>query len=476
MRQKDVLRVELNNYSIKSSEYEKSLDSAYKKENGIYYTGIELSEKIIRFLDIPKEASIMDPCCGAGSFLVAAKNLGHSSIYGCDIDKKALCIIKKTYNIQSTRVIDTLVKTGQQTLKSFNLQKQVDFVVGNPPYVPMSKEIVIDTMDYLFLRNVKDSGSNLFIAALYRSFELAKSEGTISYIIPKNFLHVASYGVLRRTILNEKSIVSIIDIGRYFKSVRGEQIVLTLKNHFLKNNIMELYKYEGNEFVKKLEVPQDFFKDEILLFDNEEDYTVYKKLESSYKKFNDICTGYVGRGKSKSPSAIAGKDIRKFSFKNVSVPKKGNKVFIQNIYSAESGIIACFAGDLEASETVTVFTDGDEKMCRYILGVLHSRLCNYYLLKFCYNNSKLTMHTDAKYLKKLPLIINDETFTKVISIVKSLESMEYMSDTWFEMVESLNSLIYKTYKINEKEQRYIDVQMKNSQSKRWNNDKRGQKM
>jgi len=465
--------MELNNYSIKSKEYEKSLDSAYKKENGIFYTDIELSQKIIRFLDIPSSATIMDPCCGTGSFLISAKHLGHSSIYGADIDKKAVAVAKTEYNIENTKVINTLSKTGDKILQTFKLEEPVDFVVGNPPYAPIAKDIVIDTTDYLFLRNVKNSGNNLFIAALYRAFELAKPHGTISYVIPKNFLHVASYGVLRKMILNEKSIVSIIDIGRYFKSVGGEQIILTLKNDFVEDNNIEIYRYEDNKFVKKFDVSQNFYRDEILLFNSEEDFAIYKTLEGSYKKISDICTGYVGRGKSKSDSAITGKDIRKFSFKNVSVPKKGNKVFIQNIYSAEAGIIASFAGDLEASETVTVFTDGDEKMCRYILGVLHSRLCNYYLLKFCYNNSKLTMHTDAKYLKKLPLIINDTTFTKVISIVKSLESMAYMSDTWFEMVESLNTLIYQTYNIKEKEQLHIDEQMKNSQSKRWNNDKRG---
>ena len=180
----------------------------------------------------------------------------------------------------------------------------------------------------------------------------------------------------------------------------------------------------------------------------------------------------MGRGKSKDNAAIVGKEIRKFSFKNTPVPKKGNKVFIQNIYSAEAGIIASFAGDLDASETVTVFTDGDEKMCRYILGVLHSRLCNYYLLKFCFNSSRLTMHADAKYLKKIPLVIEDDTFNKVISIVKSLETMEYMSNSWFEMLDSLNELIYKTYGICKTEQAHIDIQMKNIQSQRWNNDKR----
>ena len=371
--------------------------------------------------------------------------------------KKAIELSKKEYGIESLKVIDTLANSGDAILKQFKLKEPVDFVIGNPPYAPMSTDIVIDTTDYLFLRNVKDSGSNLFVAALYRAFELTKTKGIISYIIPKNLLHVASYGLLRRTIVNEKKIISIVDIGRYFKNVRGEQIILTLQNSFEKDNNIEFYKYENNEFVKKLEVPQKFYSDEILMFDSKEDFNIYQTLEGNYKKFSDICTGYVGRGKSKEPTAIVGKEIRKFSFKNTPVPKNGNKVFIQNIYSAEAGIIASFAGDLEASETVTVFTDGDEKMCRYILGVLHSRLCNYYLLKFCYNNSRLTMHTDAKYLKKLPLIIDDATFSKIISLVKSVETMEYMSDLWFERVESLNELIYQTYGISELEQAHIDI-------------------
>ncbi|MFV0468818.1 MAG: Eco57I restriction-modification methylase domain-containing protein, partial [Dysgonomonas sp.] len=410
---------------------------------------------------------------GIGSFLVASQKMGYSSIYGADIDNNAVSFIRKEYGIDNVEVINTLGNTGKEVLKKLNLNEECDFVIGNPPYAPIAKDIVIDTNDYLFLRTVKDSGSNLFVGALYRAFELAKPNGVISYIIPKNLLHVASYGLLRRTILNEKRIISIIDIGRYFKSVRGEQIILTLQNSFVQQNSIEIYKYEDNEFIKKLDVPQNFYNDEILLFDSKEDFTIFQTLEKAYKKFSDICTGYVGRGKSKDDNAITGKEIRKFSFKNTPVPKKGNKVFIQNIYSAEAGIIASFAGDLEASETVTVFTDGDEKMCRYILGVLHSRLCNYYLLKFCFNNSRLTMHTDAKYLKKLPLVIEDTTFLKTISIVKSLETMEHMSDLWFEMVESLNELIYQTYGIDKAEQVHIDNQMKNIQSQRWNNDKRG---
>ena len=462
--------MDLNDYALVSRNYEKSLDLEYKKNKGIFYTDIELAGKIIDFLEIPKDSIILDPCCGTGNFLVAARNQGYQKTYGADIDKKAISLSKKNANITNLKVIDTLANKANNVLSKFKLEEPVDVIIGNPPYAPIAKDIIIDTSDYLFLREVKDSGSNLFIAALYRAFDLVKENGIISYVIPKNFLHVTSYKVLRKMILNEKQIISIVDIGENFKNVRGEQIIITLRNKFVKNNNICIYRYENNKIIKKLEVPQDFYKDEILLFGSKEDFSIFKKLEGVYQKFSDICTGYVGRGRSKLDTAITGKDIRKFSFKNTKVPKKGNKVFIQNIYSAEAGIIASFAGELEAAETVTVFTDGDEKMCRYILGFLHSRLCNYYLLKFCFNNSKLTMHTDAKYLKKLPLVKDSKTFSRVISGVKSLEKIDYMSEDWFEMLESLNNLIYKIYGINENEKNYINFQMKSIQSKRWNSD------
>jgi len=115
-------------------------------------------------------------------------------------------------------------------------------------------------------------------------------------------------------------------------------------------SIIKLLKYEGNDFVPLFSLPQKFFTDEILLFTCENDYKVFQILTSSYKTLGDIKGGYVGRGKSRSSIAITGKNIRKFGYKNISLPNKGNQIFIQNIYSAESGIIAAFGGNLEASK------------------------------------------------------------------------------------------------------------------------------
>lgn len=463
-----IMALAQNAYVDASNVFESSLESDYKKDNGIFYTDLSLAEKMLCELKPDKDAIIMDPCCGSGVFLYAAKKHGYINLFGIDQDNNAIKFCLNNINNVSFTAFDSIGKTVSETLGKIELSRQPDVIIGNPPYVPLAGDVVLEC-DYLFRRKVSDSGNNLFVAALMRSLELVRKDGLVSYIIPKNFLHVSGYSLLRRSILEEKTIVSIVDLGSYFKNVRGEQIVLTLKNSTAdKSHKIKLKKLSSNRFVRMCSIPQSFYSDEILLFNCSEDFSIYKKLTSSYQSMSDLCNGYVGRGKSTADTAINGKEIRKFGYKNHSIPTTGNKVFIQNIYSAEAGIIAAFGGNMDATQTVTVFTDGDEKMCRYILGILHSRICNLFLYKYCFNYSKLTMHTDAKYLKKIPLpAVKMDCFNSIISIVKRLECNDYLSQEWFNNLEELNQIVYKAYGITAKESDYIDSEMKRIQSKRW---------
>ncbi|MCL1946488.1 MAG: N-6 DNA methylase [Chitinivibrionia bacterium] len=455
----------------RTNSYEIALNSVYKKDNGIFNTEFSLAKKIIEFLDIPKEAIVLDPCCGVSNFLLSAKQCGIKNIFGADIDKKAVELSQELLGADCIKKIDTIANNGAITLKKLGIEK-VPYIVGNPPYVPLSRSINIETKDYLFLRNVKDAGSNLFIGALFRALEMVQDGGIISYIVPKNFLHVAGYSLLRRKLLKEKQILSVVDLGKCFKDVRGEQILLTIKNGFANDNAIDFFSLANGGFVKTISIAQSFFNDEIIIFENQSDFEIYKKLNDTYQKFSNVKTGYIGRGRSKSANAISGKDIRKFGFKTVAVPQKGNQVFIQNIYSAEAGIIACFGGDLEATETVTVFTDGDPKMCHYITGVLHSNLCNFFLVKYCYNNSTLTMHTDPNYLLRIPLERKPETFDQIVNVVKTLEKVDYMSNEWFLFVAELNRLVYQTYGLGKEQIDFIETTIKAIQSSRWHNDER----
>lgn len=451
-------------FSQITSRYEKSLSIPKRKTNGIFYTDLSLAEKIIGELSVPSDAIVLDPCCGTGCFNYVALKYGIKNVYGIDIDRDAINLCSS--NIPNGKfIVANSIESDSHTLFSkLSIPEKADYVIGNPPY---AKWLPSKSVSQSFHRKVVDSGNNLFIAGLIRAMELVKDGGIISYIIPKNFLHVAAYSKLRKDILKTKTIISIIDLGTYFKNVRGEQIILTLRKTAPNKNKFAIKKWNQGSFIKQMDVEQDFFCDEILLFKNKIDFRIYNKL-SEYEKLKTICSGYIGRGRSQANNAIVGKDIRKFGYKSSPIPNIGNQIFIQNIYSAEAGVIAAFGGNLEAAQTVTILTDGNEQMCRFILGLLHSKLCNFFLYRYCYNYSKLTMHTDAKYLKKIPFPpLSEYLLTDIVRLVTLLEHEEYMTETWFRHMRNLNTKLYDAFDLNEVERDYIDSEMKFVQSNKW---------
>ena len=454
-----------NTFEEKSITYEKSLDGDFKKNNGIFYTDTELADSIVDFLDIPKKLSILDPCCGTGSFIYTLQSKGYEKVYGCDFDAKTVKKCRELTESKKIRKMDTIGQDGDTVLKKMR-HSQFDYIIGNPPYAPLGKNVSIDaTAD--FVSTVKSAGSNLFVAAVYRAFELAKDDGIISLIIPKNLLHISSYKKIRKVLLKEKKIISIIELGIHFKTVRGEQVVLTMKNSYEENNKIKFYSYNHGKISFMSEVSQDYYDDEIIVFTDNEEVPIYDKLKESYEQLGDVCTDTIKRGRDKSENAIRGKQIRKFGFKDQDVPDDGNQIFIQNIFSAEAGITASFGGNLKPSETVTTIKLKNTKMCKYVLGLLHSRVCNYFLIRFGFNNSRLTIHTDAKYLNGIPIVIDDEAFEKVVDIVNKMETVEYMDDEWYKLNEQLNDIVYNIYELNVNDKNYIEKEMRKISASKW---------
>ena len=453
------------NYMKDSDDYENNLSDSFKKEHGIFYTDIELANNVVKFLKIPKGKSIIDPCCGTGSFLQMAKNDGHTLLYGCDFDSNTVDKCKSLTGVPNIFQMDTLGNSGAEILNSIS-HTLFDYAIGNPPYAPIDKNVKLES-DSTFCSFVKSNGNNLYIAAVLRSFELVKPDGIISYVIPKNILHVDSYAGIRDKILKEKTVLSIINLGIHFKQVRGEQIVLTIRNSYVSGNKIKFYSYEHSNIVYRSEAYQDSFTDKIIIYASNEEIHIYNKLKAITPKLEDICPLGIRRGRSNNNEAIHGKQIRKFGFKDIPTPQSGTQLFIQNIFAAEAGITASFGGDLSASETVTVANFESTSLCRYVLGLLSSRLCNYYLIRFIFNDSRLTIHTDAKYLYKIPIVTDTLLFDEVLDYVDKLEKLEYMSEEWLVTYDKMNRTIYNIYQIKATDANYIESEMRKISAGKW---------
>lgn len=456
----DYIRFEHN-----SKDFEESLDDSFKKEHGIFYTDVELARSVVDFLDIPSGASCIDPCCGTGVFVQTIKSKGIKDVYGCDFDQATVNKCVSLTQLDTIKCFDTIGNSGDKVLSFLN-HDQFDYLIGNPPYAPIANGTTICD-DNNFVQLVTESGNNLYIAAIYRTFELVKPDGIISIVIPKNLLHIPSYELIRKKILSEKSILSIIELGIHFRNVRGEQIVLTFRNKHTEDNKIRFYNYEDGAISLMSEIPQSFYSNEIIAFTSNKEISLYRKLKSIAPLLKNVCSNAIHRGRSKSNDSVRGKQIRKFGLKDRPLPTKGSQIFIQNIFSAESGIIASYGGEEPAAETVTIIELPDKDMAKYVLGLLHSRLCNYFLIRFIFNNSRLTIHTDAQYLYNIPVITSTLLLYEVIELVEKIEHTEYQSKEWFTLYEEMNSLVYSIYGLSKADVNYIELEMTKIFSSKW---------
>ena len=106
--------------------------SSYKKEKGIFYTNIGLASLMLKDLNLPKESVILDPSCGAGSFLYAALALGYEKVYGADLDSDAIDICQTALPEAKTINMDTLANKSTSVLEALNIPDKADLVIGNP--------------------------------------------------------------------------------------------------------------------------------------------------------------------------------------------------------------------------------------------------------------------------------------------------------------------------------------------------------
>lgn len=51
-------------------------------------------------------------------------------------------------------------------------------------------------------------------------------------------------------------------------------------------------------------------------------------------------------------------------------------------------------------------------------------------------------------MKGIPIVIDDDAFEKVVSIVNKMETVTYMDDEWYKLNEQLNDIVYKIYELN----------------------------
>ena len=476
-----------------------------KQALGQFFTPEHIVKFILENVSLTSANTIADVSCGNGAFLIQAFNELNklkddeistiSQIYGIEKSKPKLvqaqkrilnqCRNKKCKSIIQKNLLcaDTVKSTVEEIFDAFDSIKHdgFDIIIGNTPFVTtkLDKNLRKDPI----YSQIISGQVNLTTPMIGRAFALLKNGGKLGLVLPKTLLRVHSYQKLRDFLISNFEFEYVVDIGIGWKDVRGEQIIFigTKKNNVNAKKLVNIGIWNKNKSEKPLthKIQQrkltrfGIFQ----LIEKPKVISVTSKIIGKHPNLNSVCNGKIYRGipvganskfvmtkpRNGYNEALRGDSIKKFSFdyfiylKDRNYPKLTDellkeKIVLQNIFSAESGVIANYDDKgLITLDTVTNVFPTDEDPY-YILGILNSRLARFFMIFVIYLRSRLTMHTDRNYIGLLPI-------PKINSKLKANIIKQVNSSLQGKKSDKIDELIFKAYGLSTKEKQLIDSEL-----------------
>ncbi|MCL2039362.1 MAG: N-6 DNA methylase [Bacteroidetes bacterium] len=236
-----------SNYKIKNLDddilgaFYQSIQSISQKSNlGSYYT----PSGLLNGIKIPKDKTILDPCCGSGSILlnIIKKEHDPSKIFARDIDELAIkiCFINlvlffNNKNIEPNISKQDLTENNNTDLFLKQNNNNFDYIVTNPPW---GSKFSIRQKENFYKLYPELATSETFSICLYNATKMLNKNGELYFFLPHSFLNVSTHKNIRQYIFNENNEISIKLLGNAFKGVVSESILLHLKNNSSNKNIL----------------------------------------------------------------------------------------------------------------------------------------------------------------------------------------------------------------------------------------------
>ncbi|MDZ8202082.1 DNA methyltransferase [Microbacterium sp. SSW1-59] len=209
---------------------------------------------------------VLDPACGSGAFLVGAldylaaehrriaqiigddllagedfiKEILQQNLFGVDVNAGSVEITKLSLWLKSARkgqqltTLDANIRCGNSLISDHAVAGAralvweaefadvfgdggFDVVIGNPPYVDSETMVRTSPLERTFITGAFTSASgnwDLFVPFFQRAFDLTRSGGVCTMIVPNKIVSAPYAQALREYIEDHGSLVSITDVSR----------------------------------------------------------------------------------------------------------------------------------------------------------------------------------------------------------------------------------------------------------------------
>ena len=208
-------------YSIISKELTSKLSKTIKKNGGIYFTPPSIIATNIKLLEPYMNAIsyVLEPSCGSCEYINALINsYKHLKMTGLELNSTIYDSIKELGSAN--------VKLYNSDYLKYDTSETYDLIIGNPPYFVMKKENV-DKSYYKYF----EGRPNIFILFIIKSIALVKTNGLISFVLPKNFLNCLYYDKTRKYINAHFQILNIVECvnSKYIETQQATILLIIQK-------------------------------------------------------------------------------------------------------------------------------------------------------------------------------------------------------------------------------------------------------
>lgn len=356
-----------------------------------------------------------------------------------------------------------------------------DAVIGNPPY---GAELRSHEKNYFKKKYFQVNSTDTAQLLISLAGTLLTKDGNNGFIVPKALLFASNWKKTRQSILD--NIAILMDCGKVWKEVNLEQIIYLYKNNSNEGSYISghrlLDKLLENTIINK-ELCRQFGlflsglkQNEINLGDK-----IYKKSEK-LKTYTSNNRGYPFQRqlqKTGIHKVICGKQIQRWYLRNeikgylpesVSDIEKlfvqKNSILVQNLVAhiehpvPHIKITATIPRhqDIIILDTINQITTKDVDPF-YILGLLNSKLVNWYTYRFIFGMAIRTMHFDSPVTDRIPIIIGNEK--RVVKYVQDIIKLspsktQKLTSVMRSKENKLNHLFYDIFNLSNDEIEIIE--------------------
>lgn len=467
--------------------YQELLSVGSKSDAGSYYTPASIVEDMISDISKPENLPIVDPCCGAGVFLLsAAKKIQQtgttdwiSHIYGADIDPLAVRVAK--ISILSLIKDNDFVSSPNiycfNSLEIENWRRLGDvfgsfkMVVSNPPW-GSKKSVLSTTINEADFYPLKSNESFSYFVIL--AHKLLGSGGRLNYLLPRAFYDVGLHRDIRSFVVTEFNINKIVYFGNAFHGLMVEAVSLQASKGILENSgkIDVIDKIKNVSFCLSQQQIVDSSECTISLNDRDKTSDIkfkIKQFQHFYLGAQDdwalgIVTGdnakHIHQNKFDASEPIyKGKDVLPFKLAAPTnyiayTPENFQQCAKEHMYRAEEKLVYRFISDklifavdrrksLTLNSANIIIPRKRSVPIDYIAAFLNSCVANF-LFKHEFGSIKVL----RKHIESIPIPVLDENCVKKITDL-AIEAQNSQKDLRKEIDEifikniSLDSTLFK---------------------------------